>query len=358
QEIAATRLTLIYEKAGKAVGDLDRTLEGNANQGRRLAAIFREMRDGLAVGLTSAIEDFTDRMNDAVGDGEGLRAWAERTGEQLGELLLAVVDLSTAFVQLGLAVAKGGLAPEETASDAENMEQALDDLTQTVETLTAALQGLRKVAGVLRLAFDLATFDSQALARAFGMATDRAAELEARGESAGRIIEGWGDKMDVAAGKADNLAYAAAAASGALAQLAVFMATTNGDLLGNDAEFTAMLRRVLALQGAVSSLQSSGGGGGGRAGAAGESAEERAKRLAELRVERAREVAEMEAEAMAEGTEKVVRQIRLDFQRRREAYLEAYKDIGGMSPEVARLFLEMERAAVTAAITGDGGALD
>ena len=57
QEKATATLALVTERAGAAVGDLDRTQESAANQARQVAADFRQLKDEIATGLTPALAD-------------------------------------------------------------------------------------------------------------------------------------------------------------------------------------------------------------------------------------------------------------------------------------------------------------
>ena len=62
QEKATATLTLISERAGVAVGDLDRTQGSAANVARRLAAQFKEIRDAIATALMPAFKQILDRL--------------------------------------------------------------------------------------------------------------------------------------------------------------------------------------------------------------------------------------------------------------------------------------------------------
>lgn len=73
QQKAAATLALITERAGFAIGDLDRTSDSAANTGRRLAAEWKEARDTLAVDLLPTIglvlRDL-DALTQSMGGGE------------------------------------------------------------------------------------------------------------------------------------------------------------------------------------------------------------------------------------------------------------------------------------------------
>jgi hypothetical protein len=67
QEKATATLALITEKAGVAVGDLDRTSGSAANVFRRLVARFKEIRDALATALMPAFRDILGGLEDSEG---------------------------------------------------------------------------------------------------------------------------------------------------------------------------------------------------------------------------------------------------------------------------------------------------
>ncbi|MCP9289982.1 hypothetical protein [Gracilimonas sediminicola] len=60
QEKALASFQLITERAGAAVGDLDRTLDSPANKARRLGAEIRQLRDEMAVGLLNSFDGVID----------------------------------------------------------------------------------------------------------------------------------------------------------------------------------------------------------------------------------------------------------------------------------------------------------
>lgn len=60
QEIATARLNLIYEKAGVAVGDLERTQNSTANTARRLARDWNQLREDLAEGLLPVFAELVE----------------------------------------------------------------------------------------------------------------------------------------------------------------------------------------------------------------------------------------------------------------------------------------------------------
>ena len=89
QEKATATLALITEKAGRAVGDLERTQDSAANKLKRLGAVVRQLQDDFLSGLAPAL----DKVLGQFGDGEeGARDLATEIGERLGT---AVIDFVT-----------------------------------------------------------------------------------------------------------------------------------------------------------------------------------------------------------------------------------------------------------------------
>lgn len=64
QDRAIASLQIAYEGAGKAVGDLDRTFGSEANQQRRLAKRFEDLKVIIGKGVLPVVDDFTDLLED------------------------------------------------------------------------------------------------------------------------------------------------------------------------------------------------------------------------------------------------------------------------------------------------------
>jgi len=62
QEKAAATMAIIAERAGVAVGDLERTQDSAANRARQLAAQFQNVKEALATALLPAFDVILDRM--------------------------------------------------------------------------------------------------------------------------------------------------------------------------------------------------------------------------------------------------------------------------------------------------------
>lgn len=78
QEKATATLALISERAGKAMGDLERTQGSAANTGRRVTARMKDLRDTLATALLPAIAEVLNSLDGMSGQfesmGEAVRA--------------------------------------------------------------------------------------------------------------------------------------------------------------------------------------------------------------------------------------------------------------------------------------------
>jgi hypothetical protein len=81
QEKAAASLAIMTERAGVAVGDLDRTQNSAANVARRLKAMFLELRDTLATALQPAFGELLTMLAD---NEQKFRAWQDAIVENSG----------------------------------------------------------------------------------------------------------------------------------------------------------------------------------------------------------------------------------------------------------------------------------
>jgi hypothetical protein len=142
QEKATATLALISEKAGVAVGDLDRTQGSAANVARRLAAQFKEIRDAIATALMPAFQQILDRLagskdrfddiKDAIVESSGLiSAWASLFINSLRLIfapLKLVVTMLWNMVQIGVDAVKvignlfRGLATQDWSYMANNIK--------------------------------------------------------------------------------------------------------------------------------------------------------------------------------------------------------------------------------------------
>lgn len=93
QDKATASLKLITEKAGVAVGDLERTQDSAANQMRQIQARFQDLRDELAIELLPAITNVATGLNDFLKD-PALQAGAKALGEALAKSLGSAIEVT------------------------------------------------------------------------------------------------------------------------------------------------------------------------------------------------------------------------------------------------------------------------
>jgi hypothetical protein len=121
QELAAARLTLVYEKAGVALGDLERTQGSTANRLRQFTAAWRELKEAIGFAIVGASEadSLLERMTITI---RRLTEWVDRNHgsfEALADVLrlvaralLAVVNITNRTIEIltgGLTVALGAV---------------------------------------------------------------------------------------------------------------------------------------------------------------------------------------------------------------------------------------------------------
>lgn len=110
-EKATATLALISERAGVAVGDLDRTMGSAANVAKRVRSDFINLRDAIAVAVLPAIADLIGsldenqeafkRMENAILDSSGLIiSWANLVKEMFGAAAATVKEVTLQFVNM------------------------------------------------------------------------------------------------------------------------------------------------------------------------------------------------------------------------------------------------------------------
>lgn len=109
-EKATASLELITERAGVAVGDLDRTMNSAANVSRRVRARFVDLRDTIGTAMLpafaqmlGAMDDNTEKFNEmeeAIRNSSGLIiSWANLLKESFGAVASAVREVSFQLVE-------------------------------------------------------------------------------------------------------------------------------------------------------------------------------------------------------------------------------------------------------------------
>jgi len=158
QEKATATLALISEKAGVAVGDLDRTQGSAANVARRLAAQFKEIRNAIATALMPAFQQILDRLagskdqfdniKDAITESSGLiSAWASLFINAL-RLIFAPLKLNVTmlfnFVQIAVDATKviGNLFRGLATQDWSYMKKNLQDIGKNFKDIGAGIKGM------------------------------------------------------------------------------------------------------------------------------------------------------------------------------------------------------------------------
>jgi len=99
QEKALASLKLMYEKAGPAVGDLERTSESAANTGRRAGAAWGDVRDEFAERLLPVASDLNEELL-ALAESEEVMATVRTSAKALAEQLTTAIELGSGFVQV------------------------------------------------------------------------------------------------------------------------------------------------------------------------------------------------------------------------------------------------------------------
>ena len=157
QEKATATLALISEKAGVAVGDLDRTQGSAANVARRLAAQFKEIRNAIATALMPAFQQILDRLagskdrfddiKNAIIESSGLiSAWASLFINSLRLMfqpLKLVVTMLWNMVQIAVDATKviGNLFRGLATQDWSYMLANLKSIGENFEDMGVAIKG-------------------------------------------------------------------------------------------------------------------------------------------------------------------------------------------------------------------------
>jgi len=196
QEKATATLALISERAGVAVGDLDRTQGSAANVARRLAAQFKEIRDAIATALMPAFKQILDRLasskdrfddlKEAITENSGIiSAWASLFINLMrlsASPLITLIRLIFNMGQIAIDATKalGNLIErnwEGLAQNAADMKKNFGDMGETIvsqfEVVGETLQSIADViTGGVEPAAQKATAAMNTLATAGAAAGD------------------------------------------------------------------------------------------------------------------------------------------------------------------------------------------
>lgn len=92
EEKALATLALITERAGVAIGDLERTQESSANQARQLAADLQNLKETLATALMPVMGEFLTAIREQVGGLENLNKWVRENGNVITAWARVIVE--------------------------------------------------------------------------------------------------------------------------------------------------------------------------------------------------------------------------------------------------------------------------
>jgi hypothetical protein len=94
---AAATLALVTQKAGVAVGDLERTFGSTANTGRRVSAIFGQMKEDIAVGMVPVFGELLAIVEGNAGAFEWFGRTVKREMERIADVIVGVKILINEF---------------------------------------------------------------------------------------------------------------------------------------------------------------------------------------------------------------------------------------------------------------------
>ena len=157
QEKATATLALITEKAGFAIGDLDRTSGSAANVAKRLGTVFRELRDAVANALMPAFKTILDSLTEheqkfidmkkaIIDNTMGISLWAvafieslKFVGQAIIQPLRMITNLVTATVHLyRLKAALSALDFKRIKEEMEGFRADAGDLKNSLDILGAS----------------------------------------------------------------------------------------------------------------------------------------------------------------------------------------------------------------------------
>ena len=157
QEKATATLALITEKAGFAIGDLDRTSGSSANVAKRLGTVFRELRDTISTALMPAFKTILDSLTEheqkfidmkkaIIDNTMGISLWAvafveslKFVGQAIIQPLRMITNLVTATVHLyQLKAALSALDFKKIKEEMEGFRADAGDIKNSLDILGAS----------------------------------------------------------------------------------------------------------------------------------------------------------------------------------------------------------------------------
>jgi hypothetical protein len=154
EEKAIATLGLIAERAGVAIGDLDRTQDSAANRARRLGAEFRNIREAIASALLPVFEVFLREIENMIGgtatflewlktSAPVMTAWAEvgvAAFRAVGEAVAAAFNITANFGQMFVATA--GAMVAVVMRDWQTFHTLADEIEQSWVDMGDAFVGV------------------------------------------------------------------------------------------------------------------------------------------------------------------------------------------------------------------------
>jgi methyl-accepting chemotaxis protein len=161
---AMASLAIATEQAGKAVGDLDRTWDSEANQQKRIAKRFKDLKVIVGKGLIPVVDDFTDLLednSDAIEDvAEGISGLLGGLGEGV-DLFKKLDDLEPDWLKkieehAGAVVNPLGQAWKAIQMLGDSTEDTERPVRRINEALSTTINAARDAAAAVEDAADVA----------------------------------------------------------------------------------------------------------------------------------------------------------------------------------------------------------
>lgn len=138
-EKAEATVALIRERMSKALGDLDRTANQNANTMRRVKARFRQLRDEITVGMMPALGEALDKFEESDTFEEFAESARTAVADVIGAVASLIEKLSELRSQLG-----GTFVGDALGIDDEQIVALENTLERKVKPV---LQDIRRMRG-------------------------------------------------------------------------------------------------------------------------------------------------------------------------------------------------------------------
>jgi hypothetical protein len=180
QDKATASLQLITERAGVAIGDLDRTQDSAANTARRVAARFKELEEALATALLPLFGELLTALDE---QGDGFITLAQTIRGYSTEVAVAAIEARKFFAVFTADLTK-------PVSEFKRLVQLFEDSDQRIARLRATASGI----------YDQTAADAGLLAQLFGISAEAAetlaAQLDASAAASGTFAKNMQDAAD------------------------------------------------------------------------------------------------------------------------------------------------------------------